>query len=97
MSTYTCEIEGKYDLEQINLQIAREEATAAEFVQSTISFYNGHITNLAELKDIESGIIPKALRLVKHGSAAPAGTVQVWSGVMIVENQNQVVTAYRST
>jgi hypothetical protein len=92
MSTYPREIEGKYPLDQINLQIAYEEAGASRFVQSTIT---DHDTNKVDFEELPPGTILKPLTVVKQGSAQPDGTTEVWSGLMLVENQRQNVVAYR--
>lgn len=97
MSDYPVEISGEYDLEQINLQISGEEAGASEFISSSISFHEEHITNIAKFKELEPGTVLKKLTLVKHGEEPPADTAQIWSGVMIVSNKNEVVSAYRAT
>jgi hypothetical protein len=97
MSDYLIEFEGKYDLQQINLQISAEEAGASEFISSSISFNEGRITNLVKFKDLATGTFPKKLTLVKHGQTQPDGTVHVWSGAMIVDNNNEAVSAYRAT
>ena len=95
MGKYIVEIEGKHPLDQINLQIAREEAAASKLVQSTIAVYNGRDTNLVELEELPSGTRPKTLTLVTRGSAQPTGTSEVWSGPMLVQNKRQDIIAYR--
>lgn len=95
MTDYLIEIEGKHDLSQINLQIDAEEAGASEFVSSSIAFHENHITNLVKFKDLQPGTIPKKLTLVKHNQTPPDGTIHLWSGVMIIANHNEAVSAYR--
>lgn len=97
MSDYIVEIEGKYDLQQISGLISDEELGASEFVCSSISFHKGRITNIAKFKRLSPGTIPEPLSLVGHGAAQPSGTVHVWSGVMIVNNKNEAMSAYRAT
>ncbi len=93
---YKREIKGEYPLAQINLEISQEEARGTEFLDSTVSLYEDHITNIANFKRLSHGI-PKKLALVKHGQTQPDGTEPVWSGVMIVDNKNEAVSAYRAT
>lgn len=96
MSDYLVEIDGKNDLQQITGQIAGEEAGGSEFVSSSISFHEGKVTNLAKFKELPPGTRPKALSLVKQGTAPPANTKVVWSGVMLVTGTNTAVQAYRA-
>lgn len=97
MGEYAVEIEGKYDLDQIELQIRSEEAGASEFISSSISLHEGSITNICQFKELEAGTVPKELTLVRHSEDQPAGTVRIWSGVMIVSDTNEAISAYRAT
>jgi hypothetical protein len=95
MAEYLVEIEGKYDLPQINLQISREEAGASEFVCSNISFYENRVTNIAKFKELAAGTVPAKLTLVKQGDQPPAQSQRVWSGVMVVSGTNEALSAWR--
>ena len=97
MREYTVEIEGKYDLAQINLQISGEEAGGSEFLSSTISYHEGRVTNLAKFRELPAGTRPAQLTLIEHGGTQPQGTGLIWSGVMLVAGTNTVVSAYRAT
>ncbi|MGD8786060.1 MAG: hypothetical protein PVJ60_01440, partial [Phycisphaerales bacterium] len=97
MCEYLVEIGVTHNLEQINLQISGEEAGASEFISSSISFHDGHITNIVKFKEIEAGTVPKKLTLVKHDEEPPSNTAHVWSGVMIVSDTNEAISAYRAT
>lgn len=97
MSEYTVEIEGKWNLQEITELISDEELSPVEFVSSSISFQEGRITNIATFKKLKRGTFANKLTLVKHGEAQPDGTVEVWSGVMIVAGTNEAVSAYRAT
>ena len=92
MSDYDVEIEGKYSLEEINLQIAGEEAGASEFKSSKVSASN----NIVTFRPLPAGTIPKPLKLIKQGDSQPSGTQEIWSGVMVVQGANTAVTAYRT-
>jgi hypothetical protein len=97
MGEYAVEIKGKYDLEQIELQIRSEEAGASEFISCSISLHEGSITNICQFKQLEPGMVPRELTLVKHGEEQPAKTAHVWSGVMIVSDTNEAISTYRAT
>src|SRR5262245_8941664 len=97
MSDYLVDIDGANNLAQINLQISGEEAGASEFQSSSILFHDGRITNIAKFRELPAGTRPKQLTLVVQGTAQPAGTKLVWSGVMVVSGTNQAVIAYRVT
>ena len=94
---YKREIKGEYPLAQINLEMSQEEAKGTEFLDSTVSFHQDRITNIANFKRLSPGKLLKKLTLVKHDQTQPDGTVHVWSGVMIVDNKNEAVSAYRAT
>ena len=94
---YKREIKGEYSLAQINLEIAQEEARGTEFLDSTVSFHKDRITNIANFKRLSLGDPQNKLILVKQDQAQPDNTVQVWFGVMIVDNKNEAVSAYRAT
>ncbi|MBM4040034.1 MAG: hypothetical protein FJ290_16135 [Planctomycetes bacterium] len=97
MAEYLVEIEGKWDLEQINLQISTEEAGASEFLGSSVTWHEGRVTNIAKFKELPPGQRPKTITLVKHGGQQPPNTKKVWEGVMVVSGTNEPVTAYRAT
>jgi len=95
MDDYGVEIQGQYDLDQINLQIAGEEASASEFISSKVSVRNNVPTNIVTFRELAPGTVPKKLIVVKKGNPQPPGTNQVWSGVMVVKGTSTAVTAYR--
>jgi hypothetical protein len=95
MATFKVEIEGKHDLEQINLQIAREEAAASEFQDSRVEPKDTKPTNVVTFLELEPGTIPTRLAIVKDGDPPPPNTRRVWSGVMIVNNSMTAVTGHR--
>lgn len=96
MSEYDVEIEGKYDLKQIELQLQSEEAGASELLECKISLYDGRITNICKFRTLEPGTVPGKLSLLKQSDEQPAGTEHVWTGVMIVSDSNEAVSAYRA-
>lgn len=93
MSDYSVEIDGKYSLEEIILQITGEEAGASEFKGSKVSGIN----NIVTFRELPAGTIPNPLKLIKQGDLQPAGTQEIWSGVMFVQRKETKVTAYRIT
>lgn len=95
MSNYKVEIEGSYDFDQINIQIAGEEAGASEFISSEVTSHSGKFTNVATFRELPAGTVPKELKVAKQNDPKPSGTVLAWSGVMIVKGTSTVVRAYR--
>jgi hypothetical protein len=96
MSEYKVEIEGKFNLAEINLQIAGEEAGASEFIGSKVTTKNNQLTNEVSFKELDAGTVPHELKVVKQSDPQPAGTKKVWDGVMVVQGQNTAVVAYRT-
>ena len=96
MSNYITEIKGDNSLANITLAIAGEEATGAKFVESSISFHAGAVTNLVTFEDLPPGQRPKTpLVLAQQGAPAPPGNSTVWAGVMLVSGTNMAVVASR--
>lgn len=99
MSDYKVEIEGKYNLEEINKQIRGEEAGASEFKSSEIlpvlPQSNGVLTNIVTFGELRAGTLPKPLKVINQNDPQPPGTKKVWFGVMIVSGTNTTVAAYR--
>jgi hypothetical protein len=96
MSEYKVEIEGQCNLDEINLQIAGEEAGASEFISSRVSVKHNQVTNVVTFKELDAGTVPHSLKIVKQNDPAPAGTKRLWGGVMVVSGRNTAVVAYRS-
>jgi hypothetical protein len=96
MVEYSVEIQGKYDLDEINLQIAGEEAGASEFISSHVSVKDNQVTNVVTFKELDVGTVPHPLKLVKQNEPQPAGTKKLWNGVMVVSGTNTSVVAYRT-
>ena len=96
MSDYARVIDGKYDLEQINIQIAGEEAGASEFISSEVKG-DPPATNRVTFRERADGTIPKKLTVVKDGDPQPSGTTKTWSGEMVVNGTPTKVTAYRQS
>ena len=96
MDNYDTEIDGTKSLENIVQIVVREEATGAEFQQSSVSFRHGKMTNLATFKNLPAGTRPsKDIVFVQEGSATPAGKQLLWAGVLLVSGSNLAVSAYR--
>lgn len=89
-------IEGNTDLDQINLQIAGEEAGSSEFKESKISVKDNQPINELTFETLPAGTFPKKLEVVKHTESKPSGTNKVWEGAMVVAGTNTVVIAYRT-
>ena len=88
-------IAGNTNLDQINLQIAAQEAAGTEFKQNNISVKDSQPINEVTFDILPPGTRPKELKIVKHTDSQPPGTKKVWEGVMIVAGTLTVVTAYR--
>jgi hypothetical protein len=97
MSDYTVEIDGTYDLDQINASIAGEEAGASEFKSSVVVSSSGKTTNIATFSTLPAGTVPKALTVVNQTEPQPSGTVSTWSGTMLVKGTSTAVHAYRKS
>lgn len=95
MASYKVAIDGSFTLAQINAAIMGEEAGASKFLDSQVGTDEGQITNVATFDELAPGTVPPALTIVKHGSPAPPGTSQEWSGVMLVEGSMQPVVGHR--
>jgi hypothetical protein len=97
MGTYKVEIEGRYNLDEITLQISGEEAGSSEFQESTISAKKAPATNVVVFRTLSAGTVPKTLSVVRQGTVQPAGTTRIWAGTMIVGGVNTAVVAYRKS
>jgi hypothetical protein len=98
---YLVFITGNTALDQINLQIAGEEAGASEFKASEIAPKEdepdkGQLGNKVTFETLPAGTVPKELKVVKHTAPQPPGTKKVWEGAMIVAGTNTDVIAYRT-
>lgn len=96
MAEYKVEIEGKYSLDEINLQIAGEEAGASEFLASQVSVKDNQVTNILTFTELSAGTVPHPLKLVRQNEPQPPGTRKFWTGVMVVGGTNTPVVAYRA-
>lgn len=95
MALYEKTMSGAHTLAKLQQAIRGEEALASQFVKSQVWAVGGIITNLVTFQEVNA--IPPALKLLAHGSAAPAGSELAWSGVMLVGGSNAVVDAYRTS
>jgi hypothetical protein len=89
-------IEGKYDLEQINLQISGEEASFSRFLRSKISRYGSSRLNFAVFRELPPDTIPEDITLLKTTEDQPCDTVHTWTGVLLVNNTPEAISAYRA-
>jgi hypothetical protein len=97
MNDYIVEIEGKYPLAQIELQIQSEELGFSQFITISIGHYNGSVTNLATFKELPTGTTPKQPTLVEAapGQAPPDGKVTAWDGPIIANGKVIYAALYR--
>ena len=97
MSDYNVEIDGKYPLTQIELQIKSEELGFSQFLTLAICHNNGNVTNLATFKELSPGTTPKPPTLVEvaPGQTPPTGKVEAWSGPMLASGKEVYVALYR--
>jgi len=97
MSDYIVEIEGKYPLAQIELQIQSEELGFSQFVSLCIGYHNGSVTNLATFKELPTGTTPIQPTLVEAvpGQAPPVGKAETWSGPILASSKAIYVALYR--
>jgi hypothetical protein len=89
-------IAGNTNLDQINLQIAAQEAAGTEFKQNNISVKDSQPINEVTFDILPPGTRPKELKIVKHTDSQPPGTKKVWEGVMIVAGTLTVMIGYRT-
>ena len=89
-------IEGKYNLEQINLQISGEEASFSRFLRSKISRNGSSRLNFVVFKELSPDTIPEDITLLKTNEDQPRDTVHIWTGVLSVNNTTEAVSAYRA-
>jgi hypothetical protein len=89
-------IEGKYDLEQINLQISGEEASFSKFLRCKISRNGSGRLNFVIFRELPPGSIPEDIILLKTTEDQPHDTVHIWTGVILVNKTTEAVSAYRA-
>ncbi len=95
MSVYKIEIDGSMDLGSIEVCIASEEAVGSLFIESSIQYYDGRVTNIAIFQKLSWGERPKTNAKLAKGNSVPSGVEVSWKGVMVVSGTNSVVTLYR--
>ncbi|MPZ43252.1 MAG: hypothetical protein GEV05_07615 [Betaproteobacteria bacterium] len=93
MSEYLMKVSGSKTLAQIENGIASEEALASRFLRSQLAAVDGEITNVVTFVELDE--LPADVRVVRGDAPPPDGFVRQWSGVMLVEDRNTVVTVYR--
>ena len=89
-------IEGKYDLEQINLQISGEEASLSRFLRCKISRNGSSRLNFVVFRELPHSSIPENIILLKTTEDQPHDTVHIWTGVILVNNTTEAISAYRA-
>ncbi|KPL21203.1 MAG: hypothetical protein AMJ75_10440 [Phycisphaerae bacterium SM1_79] len=96
MSEYAVYIAGQYDLDQINAQILGEEASFSRFINNRITRHERKSINMAKFKELPAGTIPNDMKLLDISEEPPADMVHVWTGVMVVNDATEAVSAYRA-
>ena len=95
MSIYKIEIDGSMDLSSIEACIVSEEVVGSLFVESSIQYYDGRVTNIAIFQKLSWGERPKTNAKLAKGNNVPSGVKTSWEGVMVVSGINSVVVLYR--
>lgn len=95
MSTYLMEIDGVLPLDEIERQIAFEEASSSEFVRSSVTAHEGRLTNIATYLERLPGTIPPRARLTLDTDPPPGTLHEVWRGAMLVSGTNRMVVLWR--
>ena len=76
--------------------IMDEEAGGSEFVRSTLTWFESRFTNLVLFKELPAGTLPpRAVQVLKYGSAPPANGALIWSGAIISNGTNGAVSVFR--
>ena len=77
------------------LRINGEEAGSARFKKLELAWVSGVFTNLLTFTELTPGTLLKTVKLTLEGAAAPAAHVKVWTGAMIINGKNELVTVWR--
>ena len=97
MAEYLVEITGSQTLSAIDSAIRFEEQSPASFVKCSISFHDGNFTNIVKFTELPDADNPKQFKLQLAATPPPAGFNVVWTGPMIVQGSNQMVTGFRKS
>lgn len=96
MNTYIVEIAGSHTVADFSNIIRSEELTFSEFLRSSISTFEGRVTNLVTFVDLsESATIPPVAFIIEANKPAPGGKALKWSGPMLVKGVAMAVAVYR--
>ena len=77
-------------------RINGEEAGSARFKNSELAWVAGSFTNLLTFIELTPGTLLTLVKLTLHGAAAPGAHVKVWTGAMIINGKNELVTVWRA-
>ena len=96
MPDYQILLEGSVaNVADAELWINGEEAGSARFKKSDLAWVSGVFTNLLTFTELTPGTLLKKVTLTLQGAAAPAAHVKVWTGAMIINGKNELVTVWR--
>lgn len=77
-------------------QINGEEAGSARFKKSELAWVAGRFTNLLTFAELTPGTLLKKVKLTLDGATAPDAHSKVWTGAMIINGKNELVTVWRA-
>ena len=78
-------------------QINGEEAGSARFKKSELAWVAGRFTNLLTFAELTPGTLLKKVKLTLDGATAPDAHSNVWTGAMIINGKNELVTVWRAS
>ncbi len=73
-----------------------EEAGSARFKKSEIAWVAGRFTNLLTFAELTPGTLLEQVKLTLDGATAPAAHTKIWTGAMIINGKNELVTVWRA-
>ena len=79
------------------LRINGEEAGSARFKKSDLAWVSGVFTNLLTFTELTPGTLLNKVKLTIEGATPPAAHVKVWTGAMIINGKNELVTVWRAS
>ncbi len=96
MSRYQVKIDFNANLDMLANAISFEEASSSKFVKNELAWIAPSFTNLVSFDTLPPGTLLNKVKVVKHGSTAPAAHAKVWTGAMIVEGRAELVEVWRA-
>lgn len=96
MSTYHVKLSGSVKtLADIASAIGKEEALGSKFLFSELAWVQPTFTNLLTFEEIDLGILLKPIAVTKPGDPAPTAHAKIWTGAMVVDGHNDLLTIWR--